>query len=581
MESPGRGWVSLSIFHHDTEDAFGTRGKVQPFFADGHAVATSVYLTAAIGVVPGIDAWIQAPYHRLKYTDAAGERVRKGIGDSRFFLRVRPLDYLGLDLPLAVRGGVKVPVGDFKVDAEVIPLGDGQRDWELMAEAGHSFYPRPVYVMGWAGYRWREADEKTLRDYGDEVFFYSALGGQTSRLGYKVALEGWYGDTPVFEGIPVRSARREMLQVIPTLLVPVGKGQLEIGGRFPLSGRNLPSGPALVLGYFMNWSLGAVGLSRCREPTPKPILPRRPPGGRGKVKGLQPRSTPRGSGSGGAHVRLPSPSNRSGIPLPAEGRPLRRGCGGPDGRLSRRGQCPGPPPFQLQVDHSPHGMVAAGQPLATWAGAQILEAGGNAADAAVAAAFAIAVVEPTMNSIGGRTQILVRLPNGGVRGIDATTQAPVTYDPRRRLRRPTDTRSSACLERWQVWFASRVNSEPFLWRRSWVQPSVRPGGLRRAPRRCRGGKLPAGAEGREFEGTRQYYLKADGKHLSGRGYPGPGGSRQDADLIAKTDGEAFYRGETARTIAEDMGAHGAAVTLQSLTTIGPRMPNRPGELPRV
>ena len=100
------------------------------------------------------------------------------------------------------------------------------------------------------------------------------------------------------------------------------------------------------------------------------------------------------------------------------------------GLLSNRGVgAQEPPPFQLQVDYSPHGMVAAAQPLATWAGVQMLEMGGNAADAAVAAAFAIAVVEPSMNSIGGRTQILIRLSNGDVRGIDATTQAPMTYDP--------------------------------------------------------------------------------------------------------------------------------------------------------
>lgn len=251
VEAPGRGWISLSIFHHDTKKQFGTRGQTQPFFADGQAIATSAYLTVAVGLVRAVDAWIQAPYHRLEYADAAGERVRSGIGDTRVYLRVRPVDFLGLDLPLALRGGVKVPVGDFKVDAEVIPLGDGQRDWELMLEAGHSLYPRSLYLMGWAGYRWREMDTTTRRDYGDEVFFYSAVGGRVGSLGYKVALEGWYGDTPVFERIPVRSARREMLQTMPTLLLPIWRGQVELGGRLPLSGRNLPTGPALVLGYFM------------------------------------------------------------------------------------------------------------------------------------------------------------------------------------------------------------------------------------------------------------------------------------------------------------------------------------------
>ena len=57
-------------------------------------------------------------------------------------------------------------------------------------------------------------------------------------------------------------------------------------------------------------------------------------------------------------------------------------------------------------------MVATGQPLATEAGVRMLEMGGNAAAAAVAAAIAIAIVESTMNSIGGRNQILVGLNDG-------------------------------------------------------------------------------------------------------------------------------------------------------------------------
>jgi gamma-glutamyltranspeptidase/glutathione hydrolase len=77
-----------------------------------------------------------------------------------------------------------------------------------------------------------------------------------------------------------------------------------------------------------------------------------------------------------------------------------------------------------------NGMVSSAHPLATQAGLEVLENGGNAFDAAVAVAAALNVVEPMMSGIGGYGAIvLYDAEEGETRFLHASSRAPATLDP--------------------------------------------------------------------------------------------------------------------------------------------------------
>jgi gamma-glutamyltranspeptidase / glutathione hydrolase len=81
-----------------------------------------------------------------------------------------------------------------------------------------------------------------------------------------------------------------------------------------------------------------------------------------------------------------------------------------------------PYPSRRTAVYAKRGMVATSQPLAAQAGLQVLQSGGNAIDAAIAAAACLSVMEPTANGIGGDAFSLV-WHGGRLHGLNASGPA--------------------------------------------------------------------------------------------------------------------------------------------------------------
>ena len=80
-------------------------------------------------------------------------------------------------------------------------------------------------------------------------------------------------------------------------------------------------------------------------------------------------------------------------------------------------------------EYARNGMVVSASQLASDVGVEILKDGGNAIDAAVATAFALAVTWPSAGNIGGGGFIVYRKHNGEVTTFDFREKAPLGATP--------------------------------------------------------------------------------------------------------------------------------------------------------
>ena len=253
-------WVKGSAFYHRTTTEYRADGAERPFL-NNNAVSESAafFFDALVGVTDRLDVWVQLPYFDLDFNDDTARRHSEGFGDLRASARVKLLSLRGGSIPVSARFTVKAPLSDIAIDAEVVPLGEGQWDYEAWLEGGVSLWPFPAYAVVWAGYRWRTLNTETQRRPGDEVVLLAEFGGAEllGGLGGKVVVEGVFGRAGVTQRVQLGpDDRRRIVYASPTLLFSLSPStMLEVAARIPLTGRNFPAGVPLSAGLFHAGSL--------------------------------------------------------------------------------------------------------------------------------------------------------------------------------------------------------------------------------------------------------------------------------------------------------------------------------------
>lgn len=250
----GQFWGKLTYFQQRTQEwyvgkgRFGAPGTRARYDLDGQYESRAIFFEGLYGVTDRLDLGLQIPYFDQSFANAAFAKPRTatGLSDLRALVKFR---LLAKPLVLALKAGVKMPTGAFKNEDGLIPVGEGQWDFDLVGQVGRSFWPRPLYGNLDLGYRVRTRNERIDRDPGDEWFLNAELGYQLARplmlLGKCEVLRS--RPAVVFGGIEAEIKR--IAYLTPALLYAVGQRTvIEVAMRFSLHGRNFPAGRQLVLG---------------------------------------------------------------------------------------------------------------------------------------------------------------------------------------------------------------------------------------------------------------------------------------------------------------------------------------------
>ncbi len=229
---------------------------------------------------------------------------------------------------------------------------------------------------------------------------------------------------------------------------------------------------------------------------------------------------------------------------------------------------------------SKKGMVASTNPYASQAGIEVMKAGGNAFDAAVAAAAALVVVEPTGCGLGSDA-FAILYSKGELHGLNGSGYSPrgLTSEHLNRLGLkevprygPLPVMVPGAVASWKA-ILDRFGK---LTLKEVLQPAIELAQEGHIVQPVISGSWERALELQRKMGAEEHFLHwFDAFSLDGRA-PGPGELWKSEDLartlrtIGDSEGEDFYRGKLADRIVAFLRSAGGVMTLEDLAEFKPQ-----------
>jgi gamma-glutamyltranspeptidase/glutathione hydrolase len=230
------------------------------------------------------------------------------------------------------------------------------------------------------------------------------------------------------------------------------------------------------------------------------------------------------------------------------------------------------PTWAAQPVHARHAMVVTAEQHATDAGVAVLQAGGNAVDAAVAVGFALAVTHPSAGNIGGGGFMLVRFANGRSTFLDFRERAPQKASRNMYLDASGKATHDSVVGYRAAGVPGSVRGFEYAskkyGRKPWadvVAPAVvlAEKGFPISYGFAKSLRGSAALLGR-FPESKRIFLRGGKPYEAGETFLQPELART-LRRIREQGARDFYEGETARLLAADMERHGGIVTLADLS----------------